>query len=142
MSVHAQEALDACRGAGTLDSSVRIGLTDARDAMHRPAVEALRRRRESDLVAPASAFAEITVGALQLGDRTARRVDAIVDDLASDIRPTDPRQRGGSRGSRPRSGIRLPDALILATGRVLEAEVLARDRRWAGEPGRITVLEA
>jgi PIN domain nuclease of toxin-antitoxin system len=66
----------------------------------------------------------------------------MVDELASTVQPID---RGIAREAAAirarRSGIRLPDALVLATGVVLGAEVLTADKRWRDEPGRVAVLE-
>ena len=129
-------------GRVVLDSSVLLGIGDAQDALHRASVEALHRRKGMDLVVPASAYAEILVGALKLGERTAERVEQMVDDLASEVYPIDREVARAAAAIRARrAGVRLPDALILATGQVLEAEVLTGDKRWSSEPGRVTVLE-
>lgn len=130
-------------GTVVLDSSVLLGVADADDALHLASVAALRERQQEDFVVPASVFAEIMVGALRLGERTAQRIEDMVDDLASTVQPIDreiAREAAAIRARRP--GIRLPDALVLATGAVLDAEVLTADKRWREEPGRVTVLEA
>jgi predicted nucleic acid-binding protein len=125
-----------------LDSSVLLGLADATDALHTASVAALRERQEMEFIVPASVFAEIMVGAMRLGERTAQRIEDMVDELASTVQPID---RGIAREAAAirarRSGIRLPDALVLATGVVLGAEVLTADKRWRDEPGRVAVLE-
>lgn len=130
-------------GTVVLDSSVLLGLADATDALHAASVAALRARQESEFVVPAGVFAEIMVGALRQGERTAQRIEAMVDDIASTVQPID---RGIAREAAAirarRTSIRLPDALVLATGTVLDAEVLTGDKRWREEPGHVTVLEA
>ncbi|HEU5127135.1 MAG TPA: PIN domain-containing protein [Glycomyces sp.] len=128
-------------GRVVLDSSVLLGLADPLDALHRSAAEALNDRRDMEFIVPASVFAEIMVGAVKLGKRTADHVEAMVDDLATDIYPIDREVARAAASIRARrTGIRLPDALVLATGTVLHAEVLTGDKRWAGEPGRVAVL--
>jgi len=129
-------------GTVVLDSSILLGLADSTDALHAASVAALRERQDQEFIVPASVFAEIMVGALRLGERTAQRIEDMVDDLASRVQPIDrdiARKAAAIRARRP--GIRLPDALVLATGAVLEAEVLTADKRWREEPGRVTVLE-
>lgn len=129
-------------GKVVLDSSVLIGLADASDALHTAAADALRERHDLDKVVPASAFAEIMVRAFGFGDRTAERIEKMVDELASEVHPIDREIARAAAAIRSRrSAILLPDALILATGQVLDAEILTADKAWKGEPGRITVLE-
>jgi predicted nucleic acid-binding protein len=129
-------------GTVVLDSSVLLGLADATDALHAASVAALREREESEFIIPASVFAEIMVGALRLGERTAQRIEDMVDAIASAVQPIDRRIALEAAAIRARrTSIRLPDALVLATGAVLEAEVLTADKRWRDEPGHVTVLE-
>ncbi|GAB3222545.1 hypothetical protein GCM10027447_09530 [Glycomyces halotolerans] len=66
----------------------------------------------------------------------------MVDDLASQVYPIDREVARAAAAIRAgRGGVRLPDALVLATGGILDAEVLTADKRWGAEPGRVTVLE-
>lgn len=128
-------------GRVVLDGSVLLGLADPRHALHRPSAEALRERRDMDFIVPASVFAEVVAGAVKLGDRAADRLEAMVDDLASEIYPIDREVARAAASIRARrTGVRLPDALVLAAGTVLRAEVLTGDKRWAGEPGSVTVV--
>jgi len=128
-------------GKVVLDSSVLLGLLDAQDALHQASVEALDRREKSAFVVPASAFAEVMVGARRLGERTAQRLEETIDDLVSEVYPIDRKVAWATAGIRARrKEIRLPDALVIATGEVLDAEVLTGDKRWQGEPGRVTVI--
>jgi PIN domain nuclease of toxin-antitoxin system len=130
-------------GTVVLDSSVLLGLADSSDALHDAAKEALRVRHNQTKVVPAVVFAEIMVRALGFGDRTAERIEHMVDQLASEVHPIDREiARAAAEIRARRSSLLLPDALVLATGQVLDAEVLTADKAWKGEPGRITVLEA
>ena len=128
-------------GGVVLDSSVLLGLADPRDALHHRAVEALRDRHGRDLIVPASVFAEIMVGAIRFGEHAAKRVEAMVDDLATEVYPINREvARAAATIRARRNSIRFPDALVLATGAVLDAEVLTGDKRWRDEPGRVTVI--
>ncbi|WP_205324862.1 PIN domain-containing protein [Glycomyces sp. YM15] len=126
-----------------LDSSVLLGHLDAEDALHHASSGALEQRAKAEFVIPASVFAEVMVGARKLGDRTAKRLEETIDDLVTEIYPIDREVAWATAGIRARrKEIRLPDALVLATGEVLDAEVLTADKRWRNEPGHVTVIEA
>lgn len=115
-----------------IDASVVIAFLDADDRHHGRAVAALGASRDDALVLPASAYAEILVRPLQRGaaaagvvDETLRdlgiRVEAVTQDIA--------RRAAALRASHSR--LRLPDALVLATGDVLDAaRVLTADEVW------------
>jgi PIN domain nuclease of toxin-antitoxin system len=94
-----------------LDASVVIAFLDANDTHHGTAVEALGTLVASDTVLPASAYAEVLV---------------------------EPWRRGGLRSQH--RGLRLPDALVLATAEGLDAHVLTCDRTWARLRRRVRVV--
>lgn len=130
-------------GKVVLDSSVLLGHLDTEDALHQASREALEQREKAEFVIPASVFAEVMVGARRLGDRTAKRLEQTIDDLVAEVHPIDREVAWATAGVRARrKEIRLPDALVLATGEVLDAEVLTADKRWKNEPGHVTVIEA
>jgi predicted nucleic acid-binding protein len=117
-----------------LDASVLIAHLDAADALHPAAIGALREHVEDDLRLPASAYAEVLVGPARAGRLEAARtrvaelgillvrIDADVAERAAAVRSVEP-------------SLRLPDALVLACGDVLDADaVLTADRRWARFP--------
>lgn len=125
-----------------LDASVVLALLVASDAHHAAAQAEVRRRRAArvELVLPASALAEVLVGAHRLGASSAatrrgqllaafrlRVLDADVADEAGRLRAQHP-------------ALRLPDALVLATAEVEDGEALTADRRWAGYSPRAVVL--
>jgi predicted nucleic acid-binding protein len=113
-----------------LDASVVIAHLDPDDALHDAATEALLAHGDDDLRLPASAYAESLVDPARKG-----RMDEARDALAAlqlEIAPIDATvaERAASLRARE-SGIRLPDALVLACGEVLGADaVLTGDRRW------------
>jgi predicted nucleic acid-binding protein len=120
-----------------LDAGVVIALLERRYVHHRAAREAIRaaRQRGDDLILPASAYSEALVGAIRRGTESADKVDAFVDELPARIEPASraiASEAAHLRAARGRT-LRLPDALVLATARILEADrVLTTD---AGMPG-------
>jgi predicted nucleic acid-binding protein len=122
---------------------VLLSAIDPEDALHRPAAEALIKREHEAFVIPAIVFTEVMVGALRLGDRSARQLEESIDDIISQVYPIDRELALAAAAIRARRrSIRAPDALVLATGWLLDAEVLTADKAWRGEPGRVTVVEA
>lgn len=125
-----------------LDASVVLALLIPSDAHHAVAQGEVRRRRSagSELVLPASALAEVLVGAHRLGPSTAatrrRQLMAAfrLRPLDADIADEAARLRAQHRS------LRLPDALVLATAEVEDAEALTADSRWAGYSARAVVL--
>jgi predicted nucleic acid-binding protein len=130
-------------GAVVLDSSVLFGLLDSTDAHHSSALAAIAAAAAAgnDLVVPTSVLAEVLVGAARQGsairDELERRLIASVDRLypldrdvavhAADVRAASP-------------VIRLPDVVVIASGRVLDAQVLTADKKWAAVDSRVTVI--
>lgn len=120
-----------------VDAGIVIGALDPGDAHHDSASAALLRREDEDLCLPASALAEALVGQVSGGlvetvrariERTMRVVPIDVDVAAEAARV------------RSRTGLPLPDALVLATAEVLDADViLTTDRRWRNLP-RVQVV--
>ncbi len=118
-------------GAVALDASVAIGFLDPADAHHERAVLALREVDRSVLSMAASAYSETLVRPLAagLGDK----VEAFVDGLRVEIVPVD---RGIARRAAElraeHAALRLPDALVLATAQLREAQLLTFDERLIG----------
>jgi predicted nucleic acid-binding protein len=113
-----------------LDASVVIAHLDPDDALHDAATASLIDHRADDLRLPASAYAESLVDPARKGRLDEARdalsalelqivpIDRVLAELAASLRA---RERG----------IRLPDALVLACGKLLDADaVLSADRRW------------
>jgi predicted nucleic acid-binding protein len=113
-----------------LDASVVIGYLTSDDAHHGAASKALREHAEDDLRLPASAYAETLVGPLREGG--IERARAEIAALLLSIDPIDAATAEAAADLRVRfPGVRLPDALVIAHGEVVDAAaVLTTDRSW------------
>jgi predicted nucleic acid-binding protein len=127
-----------------LDSSVLVGLWDPDDALHAATVCAVRDLRDARarFVLPATALAEVLVGAARQGDARLRiRLDQIRAAFGTP-QPVD--IRVATIAARLRAGhasIRVGDALVLAAAQVAgAAEVLTTDPRWAEVDPRVRVI--
>ena len=113
-----------------LDASVMIAHLDPADAHHERATALLLQHADDDLRLPASAYAETLVDPARSGRLDEAR--HAIDSLRLRIEPVDKTiaDRAASARAR-RRGLRLPDALVLACGEVLEADsIVTADRRW------------
>jgi len=113
-----------------LDASVVIAHLDPADAHHERATDVLLQHADDDLRLPASAYAETLVDPARSGRLDEAR--DTIDQLELRIEPIGKEiaERAASLRARSR-GPRLPDALVLACGEVLEADaILTADRRW------------
>jgi len=115
-----------------LDAGVVIGFLDGSDAHHEAAITALVMRRADKLVLPTSAFAEALVRPYQVGAAAVAAVDDFVRDLAVDLQSLTPSIAHRAAYLRARfPKLALPDAIVLATGDVLDAgSVLTTDKEW------------
>jgi len=119
-------------GALILDASILIGLLDREDPHHTKAVDEVEAAdlAERELLAPASAYSEALV-AFARADRIAAARDAmsamgiIVTPLTATIAEHAAILRATERS------LRLPDAIVLATARVLDGELLTYDAKLA-----------
>lgn len=115
-------------GALILDASVLVGLLDTSDAHHTAAVDDVEAAdlRGDELLTPASAYSEALVSFARAG-RVADARDAIaamgivVTPLTAAIGETAAQLRAAHER------LRLPDAIVLATARVLGAQLLTYD---------------
>jgi predicted nucleic acid-binding protein len=109
-----------------LDAGVVIALLERRDA-HRPSARSAladARNRGDQLVLPASAYSEALVGAIRSGPEARAKVDQFLDELPATIAPVSrsiAAEAAQLRASHGRT-LRLPDALVLATARVIGAD--------------------
>lgn len=115
-----------------LDASVVIAFLDATDRHHEAAVAALSAVRTDELVLPASAYAESLVGPFRRGGAASAKVEGFVAEFAMRIEPLSADIARSAAFLRARhSGLRLPDAFVLATGELLRAgRILTADRAW------------
>lgn len=122
-------------GLTVLDAGVLIGFLDARDAHHDAAHRALAEAREQRqrLAMPASALAEALVGPARLGTEAVIEVQGFLDRLPIEVAELTQPIAVAAAELRARHGgrLKLPDALVVATARTLEADVLVTtDRKW------------
>jgi predicted nucleic acid-binding protein len=135
--------VSAGRGAlVVLDTSVVIAFREPADAHHAAAVAAFGRHQADALVLPASAYAEALVGPHRRGPAAVASFDRFVADLALRVEPLTPEiARRAAALRRRHAALRLPDALVLGTGEVLDVGVvLTADAAWAKLSRRVRVL--
>ena len=133
-------------GLTVVDTGILIGVLNAADPHHEASVSALRTRIDGGdkLLVPASVYAELLVEPFQRGDDAVEVVDAFLASLGVQVREI---SAGVARvAARLRAeygrGLRLPDALVVATAEVVRADrVLTTDRRWpSGHPVEVEVV--
>jgi predicted nucleic acid-binding protein len=119
-------------GLALLDSSIVIGALNRHDALHEAASRAVRAERDRHALAiSALTYGEILVGPLRAGRGAVAVVERFADQVRIvDLSPDIARLAAELRAAR---GLKLPDAVIVATGLRLGADViLTADARWKG----------
>jgi predicted nucleic acid-binding protein len=127
-------------GVALLDTSVVIAVLNRDDALHEAASQAVRAERDRhNLAISALTYAELLVGPLQAGGRAVEVVERFAAQVRIiDLTPEIARLAAEERAAR---GLKLPDAVILATGLLHADLILTADARWKGAE-RVTVVEA
>jgi predicted nucleic acid-binding protein len=122
-----------------LDAGVAIAHLDGGDPHHEAVQKALRECVDDDVRLPASALSEALVGPARKGRLLAAKQD--LEAILTRIEPVGESVAERAAELRARHpALRLPDALVLACGDVLDAEaVLTTDRRWRRLP-RVRVV--
>ncbi len=123
-----------------VDASVLIALLDADDNLHPAATAALLEHAGDDLTIPASAYSEALAGPARAGRIAAAR--AAVGNLLLSVAPLSEAIAEEAAVLRARHQcLRLPDALVLATGACLHADsILTGDLRWRDLVSSVEVL--
>jgi predicted nucleic acid-binding protein len=119
-------------GVALLDTSIVIGALNRDDALHGAASRAVRAARDRHgLAISALTSAEVLVGPLRAGGRAMEVVERFAAQVRIlDLTPEIARLAAELRAAR---GLKLPDAVIVATGLQLGADViLTADARWKG----------
>lgn len=131
-------------GAVVLDSSVLLGFLNVGDAHHLSATQALQAVRERGdwFVLPATVLSEIMVNRIRSQPASARSVQQQVVDTFGPVRDVDQDVAYAAAELRAaHRSLRLPDALVIATGIVDDATVLTSDARWAAVDPRVLVIK-
>jgi predicted nucleic acid-binding protein len=119
-------------GLALLDTSIVIAALNHQDALHLAASRAVRAERDRHALAiSALTYAEILVGPLRAGARAVEIVERFAAQVRIvDLSPSIARLAAELRATR---GLKLPDAVVVATGLRLEAAVIVTaDTRWKG----------
>ena len=123
-----------------LDSSALIAFLDPRDAHHAGAVASLSTTHDDTLVLPASGYAEALVHPYR--QRRAAHIEQLLAEFSIAVHPIDVDiARRAAQIRARKASVALPDALIIAAGDVLDADVvLTADARWqkVSERARLT----
>ncbi len=131
-------------GSVVVDASVVLGLLDPADAHHSSATRAVKKVRADgdEIILPASALAEVLVGASRIGPAAVRTTEAFVDAIVDQVYDIDRSVARAAAGYRARhASVRLPDAFVLAVGATLNADtVLTADKRWGKVDPRVRVI--
>jgi predicted nucleic acid-binding protein len=126
-----------------LDASILIALFNPSDPFHKAADRAIRAAADAgdQVVISAVTYSEVLVGfhAAGIDPREDQALQAFLTTVT--IAPLDAPIAERAAALRAAHGIRLPDALILATGIALPADqILTGDRRWASIDTTVRVL--
>jgi len=126
-------------GVALLDTSVVIAALNRDDALHEAASQAVLAERDRNALAiSALTYAELLVGPLRAGGRALE----VVERFAAQVRIIDPSPAIARRAAEERvaRGLKLPDAVIVATGLLHADLILTADARWKGVE-RVTVVD-
>jgi len=127
-----------------LDTSVLIAFLDATDELHERSRTALQASDivDSEWVLPTTVCAELMVGAYRAGRRVADTLDSFIDEGVDRVEPvTLPIARRAARIRAEHTRLSLADAFVIATGEVLEADVvLTADAVWRRASERVRVV--
>lgn len=119
-----------------------MGALDAGNAHHESGLSALRAFLGSSFHIPASAYAELLVHPTRRGQTAIDLADAFLTSMSIDVVPISreiARRAAAIRAGR--NAVRLGDALVLATGDVLDADVvLTANSRWRKLSDRVRTI--
>jgi predicted nucleic acid-binding protein len=126
-------------GVALLDTSIVIAALSRDDALHEAASQAVRAERDrNSLAISALTYAELLVGPIRAGGQALEAVERFAAQVRIiDLSPEIARRAAEERVAR---GLKLPDAVIVATGLLHADLILTADARWKGVE-RVTVVE-
>lgn len=125
-----------------VDSSVTIAYLETEDALHGPARTALLQHARAELVVSVLTYAETLVRPLFRGGPVLATVEGFMREAIHRIEPVTPAiARRAAVMRSERSGLRLVDALIVATGEELQVDrILTGDARWTSTSDRVVLV--
>jgi predicted nucleic acid-binding protein len=131
-------------GTVVLDASIVLGMLDPQDALHGPAATRVTEcvRTGEQLLLPASALAEVLVGVARRDRAAVTQRRRALESLCGAPRVLDGDVAAAAAELRAaHRSLRLPDALVIATGVVDDADaVLTGDKRWSGIDPRVELI--
>lgn len=137
-------------GLTVLDTGVMIGYLDGQDVHHTSAKAevAAAHDRGDRLAIPGAAFAELLVRPLQRGSEAVVTTEDAIRRLPLEVLAVSQAVAVAAAGLRAEHGrrLKLPDALVVATARVFDSDLLVTtDRDWPspaelGLKGRVSVI--
>lgn len=131
-------------GAIVLDTSVLLGILDVGDAHHQNAAQLVTRYTVAgaEFGLPASVLSEVLVSEARRGQPAVEKRRAHLVSMFGPVRPIDEEVAVEAARLRARHrSLRLPDALVIATGIVDNADlIVTADKRWSGMDERVHVL--
>lgn len=133
-------------GSIVLDSSFVLGLLDTDDAHHSAAARLIIQHTTAGATfgLPATVLSEVLVGEARRGHPAVEKRRMHLVAMFGPVRPID--EQVAIEAARLRSkhrSLRLPDALVIATGIVDKADrILTADKRWEAIDKRVEVLRS
>jgi predicted nucleic acid-binding protein len=123
-----------------LDASVLISYQDVENTNHRRAADLIAGTAGQYLFVPAVTWAEVLVGAIKAGE-IEEAIDGVLRQLGVAVANADgPEWPLELAEVRARTGLKMPDAIVLATAESLKAKVATFDnklREVAANEGRL-----
>jgi len=126
-------------GVALLDTSIVIAVLNRDDALHEAASQAVLAERDRNALAiSALTYAELLVGPIRAGGRALEMVERFAAQMRIvDLSPEIARLTAELRTAR---GLKLPDAVIVATGLRYADVILTADGRWKSIE-KVTVVD-
>jgi predicted nucleic acid-binding protein len=126
-------------GVALLDTSIVIAVLNRDDALHEAASQAVLAERDRNALAiSALTYAELLVGPIRAGGRALEMVERFAAQMRIvDLSPEIARLTAELRTAR---GLKLPDAVIVATGLLYADVILTADGRWKSIE-KVTVVD-
>jgi predicted nucleic acid-binding protein len=131
-------------GTVVVDSSILLGFIDPTDAHYEGAKRAIAENKEAgnSFLVPTVVLAETMVGTARRGRQAVERTRTLLTTIFGPPRVIDDNVAVEAAYLRAKhKSLRLPDALVIATGIVDHADtILTADKRWESIDKRVEVL--